>query len=511
MRMLWAAVAGVCFLAAGVYSMRDGAGAGRSPGAGRHDGAQIAGGEWRKAELVRGLPVIGQAGHLANGAISCSSPGNCIVGGSYWLRDPAIPQARAFLLSQIGGAWGPARHVPGLAPLDKGLDSSVGVVSCASAGNCTAAGTYRPVRDGKAGASLAEPFVISQFRGAWGRARPLPDFASLNTGRAGAVTTLSCTGLGECSAGGYYTVKAAGSAKTEAFVTSQVHGRWLPALEAPGIAVLNAGGNARITSLSCVSPGNCAAGGFYLTRHGRGGGFLLTQIHGLWTWARPVGGLPRFTLRPDLAALVSAVSCAAPGDCAAGGSYPGPAGVGRAIVVDEVHGRWAAAKPIAGIAARSKRGMASVTAMSCTAPGDCTAAGYYSQRPAADSAGPEVPFVVSQVRGKWGAARPIPGLLALDVGDDAAVTAMSCTSPGNCAIGGTYADGTGHSQAFLASQVGGAWGVARQVPGVAALGAADSGVDSISCPAAGTCTAMGDIELPGRKGPTDAAFVVSQN
>jgi hypothetical protein len=50
-------------------------------------------------------------------------------------------------------------------------------------------------------------------------------------------------------------------------------GSWGMAREVPGTAALNAGGQALILSVSCVSAGNCSAGGFYTnkSRHEPGG------------------------------------------------------------------------------------------------------------------------------------------------------------------------------------------------------------------------------------------------
>jgi hypothetical protein len=42
-------------------------------------------------------------------------------------------------------------------------------------------------------------------------------------------------------------------------------GNWGTALEVPGTARLNTAGAARITSVSCAAAGNCSAGGFYST------------------------------------------------------------------------------------------------------------------------------------------------------------------------------------------------------------------------------------------------------
>ena len=51
--------------------------------------------------------------------------------------------------------------------------------------------------------------------------------------------------------------------------------------------------------------------------------------------------------------------------------------------------------------------------MSCAAPGECAASGYYT-----DADGYQG-FVVTQTEGVWGDALPVPGLKSLNVGNDA--------------------------------------------------------------------------------------------
>jgi hypothetical protein len=53
------------------------------------------------------------------------------------------------------------------------------------------------------------------------------------------------------------------SGRRQALVVSQVNGSWGTAIEVPGTAALNQGGNAGISSVSCASAGNCSAGGDY--------------------------------------------------------------------------------------------------------------------------------------------------------------------------------------------------------------------------------------------------------
>jgi hypothetical protein len=52
----------------------------------------------------------------------------------------------------------------------------------------------------------------------------------------------------------------------------------------------------------------------------------------------------------------------------------------------------------------------------------------------------------------WGAAIEVPGIAALAPGGYAAITSVSCTSPGHCSAGGTYTDSSNVIQAFVVSQ-----------------------------------------------------------
>src|SRR5215470_5789731 len=108
-----------------------------------------------------------------------------------------------------------------------------------------------------AGAAVAG--VPSAGAGGWDKAIEVPGTAALNTGGVAEVRSVSCAAAGSCAAGGQY--KASG--RLQAFVVTKVGGRWRKAIEVPGTAALNTGGNAEVLSVSCAAAGSCAAGGFY--------------------------------------------------------------------------------------------------------------------------------------------------------------------------------------------------------------------------------------------------------
>jgi hypothetical protein len=116
--------------------------------------------------------------------------------------------------------------------------------------------------------------------------------------------------------------------------------------------------------------------------------------------------------------------------------------------------------------------------------------------------------VFCETIGTWGTAEEVPGTAALNQGGIAGILSLSCGAAGNCSAGGVYYDSSGNRQAFLVTETNGVWGSAEEVPGSGALNAGGgAGLSSVRCRSAGNCTAGG--------GYTDASgnfqpFVVSE-
>jgi len=443
--------------------------------------------------------------------------------------DPAAGGA-----STVGGAWRTAHEVRGLATLNAGGDAQVLSVSCASAGNCSAGGYYENAR------AFYEAFVVSEVNGAWGQAAEVPGIAALNTGADSWVTSVSCASAGNCNAGGFYAVPSVGGDLLQAFVAREVNGIWHSAIEVPGTGALNADGLAKVTSVSCASPGNCTAVGTYLDNSGNLQVFAASEVAGSWHHAVELPGIG--ALNSGGFAGPATVSCASAGNCSAGGSYKDGSGSRQAFVAEQVNGTWGRAAEVPGSAAANAGGQAAITTVSCPSAGNCRAGGYYSDSfinnqalvvsevggtwrtvralpfPSGiglvyslisslscatpgnciagglygDTSGHEHAFVASEVAGTWQAAVEVPGTAALNAGGNAQVNSVSCRSAGNCSVGGFYSDVAGHEQAFVASEVAGTWQAAVEVPGTAALNAGGHAqVNSVSCGSAGNCSAGG--------------------
>jgi hypothetical protein len=147
-----------------------------------------------------------------------------------------------------------------------------------------------------------------------------------------------------------------------------------------------------------------------------------------------------------------------PGYCAAGGFYSRADGSGQAFVVTENNGTWGRARQVLGLATP---GDAEIDSLSCASAGNCSAGGqYYISATSASEV-----FVVSEKHGSWGTAMPVPGLIRLNTAGDAEMSSLSCGAAGNCSAGGYYSagsDGTPH--AFVVSQKHGTWGSAHTFP-----------------------------------------------
>ena len=202
-------------------------------------------------------------------------------------------------------------------------------------------------------------------------------------------------------------------------------------------------------------------------------------------------------LHAALAAIIAAVLPAV-----AGCSAPGPAAPSAAPAASGVPAsmRWGTATPVPGLASRSLNagGRAGVSPVSCASAGNCAIGGSYR-----DGHGHDQAYVAGERNGRWGTAIEIPGTANLNAGGYPQVSSVSCPSAGNCAVGGWYLDSSGNRHAFMVSERNGRWATAIEIPGTGAR----SWVNSVSCGSAGHCAADGGgIGSSGRIRP----FVASE-
>ncbi len=388
-------------------------------------------GTWSSAEVVPGFVALNAGGQVGDVmTISCSSPGNCAAGGSY---SDSGGSPHAFVVTETGGVWGTAVEVPGFSLLGTGgLPGALISLSCPSDGTCSGGGIYGDT------SNAAQGFVVNEVDGTWSQATEVPGLGALNAGDVASVLSVSCASAGDCSAGGEYT-DASGS--IQAFVVNESGGTWGNAIELPGSAALNAGGEAFVVSVSCTSSQSCGLGGEYTDANKESQSFVANENGGTWGAAQGVAG----TNTPEGGSLLNAISCTGPGSCAAGGAYDDAAGNAQAYVVDEVDGSWGSSLEVPNSGLLNGGGAATIESLSCASPGYCSAGGFYS-----DGSNSGQAFVVNEVAGSWGKALEVPGTASLNAAGDASVDWISCGTDGACAVGGFYEDATQSYQAFVA-------------------------------------------------------------
>jgi hypothetical protein len=329
---------------------------------------------------------------------------------------------------------------------------------------------------------------------------------------------------------------------------SQVNPSWGKAAPVPGAA-----GSFVVTADSCAPGAECTAVGVDNVFGKVFGGFVITERAGAVGTVARIPGIPAAD-----SVAIAADSCAASGDCLAGGAFGTT--TGAAFVSQQLHGVWGKPVQIPGMRALATQGSV-VNFVSCPAVADCAAEGSYFTGTVKAPVSHE--FVASESRGTWGNATPVPGLdaLAARVGNPAVVTALSCASPGNCALAGAsgvavgiaaaggpgvasaarsgsafsrelaarqaarrqLAAGVGRppagspaepaSPAFVASEVHGTWSAVSvpAVPGISAAAEVAS-IGSVACPAPGQCVAGGSAASAGvNANPVPVAFTVTQS
>lgn len=425
---------------------------------------------WGSAIEVPGIASLNAGGNAGVVSVSCPGAGTCTAGG-YYSDGLGGSGLQAFVADETGGAWGNAIEVPGTAALNVVGDASVISVSCPSAGNCAAGGYFRN------GSFNTNAFLVDEKNGVWGNAGQVPGITGLDAGSTSEVSSISCASAGNCAAGGRYYANG-----FHAWVATEKNGVWGNAIEVPGTPALRGNGSGAYTdlnSISCGSPGNCAAGGQYYDGQFRA--WVATETKGVWQNAKQVPGTAALNVGGH--AQVNSVSCVTASFCEAGGVYTDATSNTQAFVVgSNQHGVWGKAHVLPGTPAALKTaGFANLTSLSCASPGNCSAGGDETT-PDGDQA-----FVASSKMGTWSKAKEVPGIAALDNNSGSKVLSISCAGAGNCAATGYD---NANPFAFIVGEKKGVWGTAVTLPGIANIGTVD-GTTPVSCAKAGRCAVGG--------------------
>ena len=375
---------------------------------------------------------------------------------------PASPAPSPSFTPPLSANGTPAA-IPGLAGLDSGQEPMVAGLSCYSPGNCTVIGTYAT-----GGTQLDAMFVADEVNGTWGPGTEPPG-ASTFEGESITVNAMSCASAGNCVAGGQYEPSYSYYPKLP-FVVSETNGTWQTptALTGLGSQVTNA----QVTSVSCPSAGNCT-----VTGYANPGTFVADEVNGVWGAAHLLSVLDT---TGGVYSGATLVSCATAGNCVV---------AAESYVYTERNGTWDGGQAIPG-------SPGPVNALSCAPDGGCSVGGSggvdTTGNAAADIRGQA--WTASEAGGSWTTAAVLPGIIPLDGGDSAQVTALACTNGGNCdlvAYGGTP---EGNYVVLTEREISGTWqpvkdaGTGQPVEDDSTFGE----MTALSCSSTGNCGAVGN-------------------
>ena len=376
------------------------------------------------------------------------------------------------------GHWGNAQKVPGMAALNPGGNAGIQSISCDKPGECAAGGFT--VGDSVTHDHLFHDVLAVERGGTWRQARRV--YGTDPTVKSSLINSVSCA-HGSCAAGGWFTGSDSGE---HAFVVSEAKGTIGAPLEVPGTP-LTSGGTASVLAVSCADAGACAAGGHSVSKDGDEEPFVVAETSGGWGTARSLQNMDK--LNKSGRGIVTAISCGAPGDCVAAGTYADNQRVIHAFEAEEASGNWGPAQLLPDMD-RLTTGESEPMSVSCSGPGNCAVAGFYEssdfkQRQA---------FVIDEHGGFWGSAQQVPGTADRNTNHFATVNSVSCTSAGKCAAVGYYSTPDGRHQ-FVTEERGGTW--QHAIRDLTHKGSPGDGfgveANAVSCGSPGNCVVTGEF------------------
>ncbi|HET7244427.1 MAG TPA: hypothetical protein VFJ07_06275 [Streptosporangiaceae bacterium] len=432
-------------------------------------------------------------------AVSCSAAAACTAVGATTISTQGgrIASGGTSTTVSLAERWnGTNWRIQATPGPGRSVGAGLAAVSCSAATACTAAGSYDTT------SHLARATAAAWGGGTWHRqATPSPAGASVSSGLIG----VSCASARACTAAGFGT----GTTGDSAALTERWDGtRWLiqPSPVPPGTV------SATLNGVSCSAPRTCTAVGEYFSAGQR-------ELALAERWSGGQSRLQQFPRPPATAqgGELSGVSCPAAASCFAAGWYftksgsaaftatwngarwrvqpaPGPAHAGhllgvscgspRACVAVGDHGtavwngtgwRYAAVAAPAGAQALTLNGV------SCTSASACAAVGSYFS-----PAGGPLTLAETWNGSAW-LFQPSPSPAAQGRNQ---LNTVSCTAPSACtAVGVEAASDFAPPGAFAETWDGTKW---RLQPVPAPAGTVLSELFGVSCPAPGSCTAVGD-------------------
>ncbi len=406
------------------------------------------------------------------GQVSCASAGNCSAVGTY--TDSSYHR-QGLLLTETSGKWATAVEVSLPAGANASPSVALNSLSCTSAGNCTAVGNYFD------SSSHLQGLILTETSGTWATGVEVSLPAGAGTSPNVSLPSVSCVSAGNCTAVGFYTDS---SSYRQGLLLTETSGTWA-AISATLPANGRTSPSAVLLSVSCASATNCSAVGYYNDGSFHRQGLLLTETAGTWATAVETSLPAGANTSPQVS--LSSVSCASVGNCSTVGFYTDSSGYVQGLLLTEIAGTWATGVETSLPAGANASPAVSIGAVSCASVGNCSAVGYYT-----DSSGYVQGLLLTETAGTWATAAETSLPAGANSSPAVSIGVVSCASVGNCSAVGSYNDSSAHRQGLLLTETSGTWatGVEASLPAGANASPVVS-LGSVSCASAGNCNAVG--------------------
>jgi len=357
--------------------------------------------------------------------VSCPSASQCAAAGGYL---DASERGQGLLLTGSGSSW-TATEAP--LPSNASASGNAGTLgmSCSSASQCVAAGTYTD------SSGHMQGLLLNGAGSLWtAMESPLPANAS-GTPDAGFFGA-SCPSASRCVAVGSYTDTAGNS---QGLLLTGSGSSWT-ATEAPLPSNAASSPDASVSGVSCPSASQCVAVGYYQDTSGDTQGLLLTWSGSSWTAVE--APLPSNAEQDNESAGVYGVSCPSASQCVAVGEYQDASGNDQGLLLTGSGSSWTAAEAPLPADANSTAG-AGMNDVSCPSASQCVVAGHYT-----GTSGDTQGLLLTGSGSSWTATRaPTPS--NADGSGTVYVMGVSCSSASQCVADGDYTDTSGDAQVYL--------------------------------------------------------------
>jgi hypothetical protein len=348
--------------------------------------------------------------------------------------------------------------------------TGLNAVACPSASSCVAAGGYY---DSSSPYRL-EGLLLTKTGSAWTPAEaPLPGKPSTNPDVY--LGSVACPSASSCVAVGYYT-GADGS--FHALLVTGYGSTWVRAkVTVPGGS---AGFNTSLFGVTCPAASTCVAVGGYEDGNGAYQGLILTGSGTRWTPTK--APLPA-DASTDTGVALNSVTCPSVSSCVAVGKYNSTSGE-PALILTGSGANWS---PTEGPAPAGASSQSSLTSVACPSASSCVASGYYYR----STSGTQMNGLLVTGSGKnWtGHKAQLPGPANSDPSAD--LQWVACPSLTSCVAAGSYEDSKEAQQGLLVSGSKSNWAPTKAP---APAGYLDAELDSVSCPSATSCVAVGHYD-----------------